>query len=82
VAINWARRQPGVLPIVGARTAAQMADNLGALDFTLTAEQAARLGELNGFRHGFPLDFLTSDDVRELIFGESFARIDHPGSVV
>lgn len=82
VAINWARRQPGVLPIVGARTAAQMADNLGALDFTLTAEQTARLGGLNGFRPGFPLDFLTGDDVRELIFGESFAQIDHPGSVV
>ncbi len=81
-AINWARRQPGVVPIVGARTPAQIADNLGALDFTLTDEQATRLGGLNEFRPGFPLGFLTSDDIRELIFGESFAQIDHPGSVV
>lgn len=82
VAINWAWRQRGVIPIVGARTAAQMADNLGALDFTLTDEQAARLGNLKEFNPGFPLAFLTDDHVRGLIFGETFARIDHPGSVV
>ena len=39
VAINWARQGPyGVLPILGARTEAQIKDNLGCLDFDLTPE--------------------------------------------
>jgi aryl-alcohol dehydrogenase-like predicted oxidoreductase len=82
VAVNWVRHQPGVIPILGARTLAQIEDNLGALDFTLSAEQLARLSALNEFRPGFPLSFLTSDHVRGLIFGETFAQIDHPRSVV
>lgn len=82
LAINWARQQTGVIPIVGARTLAQIQDNLGALAFSLTEEELTRLGELNEFRLGFPLSFLTSEHVRGLIFGETFARIDHPTSVV
>lgn len=82
VAINWVRQQPGVIPIVGARTVAQIEDNLGALDFVLTEEQLARVGKLNEFRLGFPLGFLTDSHVRHLIFGNTFALIDHPLSVV
>jgi aryl-alcohol dehydrogenase-like predicted oxidoreductase len=82
VALNWARQQPGVIPIIGARTLAQIEDNLGALDFALTDEQLIRLRNLNEFRLGFPMSFLTDDEVRGLIFGETFALIDHPHSVV
>jgi aryl-alcohol dehydrogenase-like predicted oxidoreductase len=82
VAVNWVRQQPGVIPILGARTVAQIEDNLAALDFRLTDEQLTRLGSLNEFRLGFPLSFLTDEEVRGLIFGETFARIDHPHSVV
>jgi aryl-alcohol dehydrogenase-like predicted oxidoreductase len=82
VAVNWVRQQPGVIPIVGARTVAQIEDNLGALDFTLTDKQLAHVGKLNEFRLGFPLSFLTDDHVRNLIFGNTFALIDHPYSVV
>lgn len=82
IAVNWARQQPGVLPILGARTTAQIKDNLGALEWTLSDEQLVHLSQLNAFRHGFPLSFLTSDNVRGLIFGESFALIDHPSVVV
>src|SRR5690606_5606878 len=57
VAINWVRQQAGVIPILGARTMAQMEDNLGALQFTLTGEQLAQLGNLRTFKLGFPLDF-------------------------
>lgn len=82
VAVNWVRQQPGVIPILGARTVAQIEDNLGALDFSLSDEHLARLGNVREFRPGFPLSFLTGDHVRNLIFGETFARIDHPQSVV
>lgn len=82
VAVNWVKRQPGVIPILGARTLAQIEDNLGALDFSLSDEQLTRLGALNEFRLGFPLSFLTDDHVRNLIFGQTFAQIDHPRSAV
>ena len=82
VALRWVMQQDKVIPILGARTLAQIQENLGSLDFVLTAEQEAQIGQLKEFRHGFPLSFLTNDHVRGLIFGETFARIDHPEAVV
>lgn len=44
VALAWLLGRPGVASvIVGARTDAQLADNLGAAELRLTAEEAARL---------------------------------------
>jgi aryl-alcohol dehydrogenase-like predicted oxidoreductase len=81
VAINWVRQQElgcPVVPIVGARSAAQLADNLGCLDFQLTGGQLQRLTAASRFQLGFPRSFLESDHVRGLIFGETFDRIaDH-----
>ncbi|NUR84989.1 MAG: aldo/keto reductase [Nonomuraea sp.] len=59
VAIAWTMsRSAAVRPIVGARSAAQLRDNLGALGLTLPAESAARLEEATGFTLGFPADFI------------------------
>jgi len=82
IAINWVRQQRGnVIPIVGARTEAQIVDNLGALDFGLSAEQMAALGGLAEFKVGFPMSFLTSEHVRGLIYGDTFAAIDNHRSI-
>ena len=81
-AINWVRQQANVIPILGARTVAQIQDNLGALDFKLTQDQLDALNKAEEFRPGFPLSFLTNDHVRGLIFGKTFDRIDHPQSIV
>ncbi len=44
VAINWLLQRPGVCNVVvGARTEAQLRENLGAVGWALTAEQVARL---------------------------------------
>jgi aryl-alcohol dehydrogenase-like predicted oxidoreductase len=44
VALNWITNRPGVAStIIGARTVAQLEDNLSALDFEIPAELAARL---------------------------------------
>jgi aryl-alcohol dehydrogenase-like predicted oxidoreductase len=44
VAINWLRQRPGVTcPVVGARTLAQLEDNLGATTWSLGQEQIERL---------------------------------------
>lgn len=78
VAINWVRQQPGtIIPILGCRTVKQLQDNLGCLDFRLTGEQMAALAAVADFRMGFPNSFLHSDHVRHLIFGDSFALLDH-----
>ena len=78
VAINWVRQQdPGcvVIPIVGARSAAQLADNLGCLDLRLSPAQLDRLSAASAFQPGFPRSFLESDHVRGLVFGTTFERI-------
>ena len=44
VAINWALRKPGVdTVVIGARNERQLRDNLGAVTWSLTAEEVARL---------------------------------------
>lgn len=77
VAINWVRQQPGnVIPLLGCRTVKQMHDNLGCLDFRLSDQHMQRLNAISQFQMGFPVSFLHSDHVRELIFGSTFALID------
>ncbi len=83
VAIAWVRAQPWhTVPIVGARTEAQLRENLGALDVELTQEQLERLDAAGEFRVGFPREFLESEHVRGLIFGETFELIDDPRAPV
>jgi aryl-alcohol dehydrogenase-like predicted oxidoreductase len=77
VATAWVRQQPWrVIPIVGARSASQMVENLAALEVELSKEQLERLSDASGFRLGFPRDFLESDHVRGLIFGDTFGLVD------
>jgi aryl-alcohol dehydrogenase-like predicted oxidoreductase len=78
VAIGWVRQQNvgcPVIPIVGARSAAQLADNLGCLDVRLSREQLDRLAAASAFQLGFPRSFLESDHVRGLIFGRTYDRL-------
>jgi aryl-alcohol dehydrogenase-like predicted oxidoreductase len=59
VAIAWARQGEGnIIPLVGARTVAQLDDNLGCLDVTLSDTQMARLNEASAIEPGFPHDML------------------------
>lgn len=80
VALNWVRQQQAkavIIPIVGARTEAQMRDNLACLEFTLTEEQMQRLDEVSAIKLGFPHNFLRSEEVTELIFGNILPLIDN-----
>ncbi|KAF9972526.1 hypothetical protein BGZ73_004346 [Actinomortierella ambigua] len=48
VAVNWTMQKPGITsPLLGARTLEQLEDNLGALEFTLTQDQMARLDHVS-----------------------------------
>ena len=65
-----------MIPIVGARSEAQLQENLAVLDLELPDEHVERLSAASGFRPGFPRDFLESEHVRGLIFGDTFELID------
>jgi aryl-alcohol dehydrogenase-like predicted oxidoreductase len=71
VAIAWTLRNPAVTaPIIGARTLAQLDDNLDALDVQLSEEQVARLDQASHVELGFPHDFLARPMTRTVIYGD------------
>ena len=79
VALGWirARRDRArILPILGARTVAQLEDALGCLDVELTGDQVRALDDVAPIDLGFPHSFLGSDHVRGLIFGDTYNLID------
>lgn len=55
VAINWLLRKPGVTSVIlGARTEAQLADNLAASSWTLSDEELKRLDETSALPLPYP----------------------------
>jgi len=59
VALSWVRGRAGVIvPLVGAKTRAQLDDNLGCLEFELSPEDVARLDDASKIELGFPHEFL------------------------
>ncbi|WP_412518575.1 aldo/keto reductase [Actinomadura madurae] len=71
IGLAWALRRPGVTaPIIGARTPAQLEDNLGALEIDLTDSQLAHLDEVSAIELGFPHALLAGDHVRNVTVGD------------
>jgi aryl-alcohol dehydrogenase-like predicted oxidoreductase len=59
IALSWVKDAPGVTaPIIGARSMAQLQDNLGSVGWTLSAEQRARLDEVSAISAPYPYDFI------------------------
>jgi len=79
VAINWLRQQRRgvIIPILGARTLAQLRDNLASLDFKLSEEHLQRLDAASAIAPGFPHDFLMREGVRHVIYGNTLPAIDN-----
>jgi aryl-alcohol dehydrogenase-like predicted oxidoreductase len=75
VAINWVRQNPvaQMIPILGARNAEQLTDNLASLEWKLTEEQLKRLDEASAIELGFPHNFLEGN---KYVFGATFDKID------
>ena len=77
VAIAWVRAQQhraSIVPVLGARTRAQLEANLQVLTIELTAEELDRLDTASRVEPGFPHDFVG----RELAYGSTLDRIDDP----
>jgi aryl-alcohol dehydrogenase-like predicted oxidoreductase len=70
VALAWTLLNPAVAaPVIGARTLAQVQDNLGALDIRLADDHVARLNEASAPAPIFPARFVSRPMVQTLIFG-------------
>jgi aryl-alcohol dehydrogenase-like predicted oxidoreductase len=71
VALAWTMHNPAVTaPIIGARTPAQLADNLGALEVRIPDDALASLEEASAIQLGFPHEFLARPTTRNNIFGD------------
>ncbi|MFC3995772.1 aldo/keto reductase [Nocardiopsis sediminis] len=78
VALAWLlARSPAVHPIVGARDAGQVTENMGAVDVALPEEAARRLESAAAFEAGFPGDFIAECEADPWVFGT--ASVD-PGA--
>ena len=74
-AVNWVRQRPDLqmIPILGARSAAQLQDQMEVLDWQLSAEQIQRLDAASAIDMGFPHDFLLGN---RYLYGSTFDKID------
>ncbi len=78
VAINWVRQQDQqMIPIVGARTLAQLEDNLACLAHPLTPAELSRLDAASRIDLGFPHDFLALPRIVAQRFGGTEARVEN-----
>jgi len=79
VALNWITKRPGVTStIIGATTAAQLKQNLSALDFDIPAELSAKLDAASAIKLGFPYEFLVpGGNVSKMVAGGTNVR-PHP----
>jgi aryl-alcohol dehydrogenase-like predicted oxidoreductase len=78
VALAWMLHRPAppaIVPIVGARTESQIAENLGALELELEPAELERLDDAGRPELGFPRDFLESSGVRELVYGRTWEKL-------
>ncbi|MGW5643507.1 aldo/keto reductase [Saccharopolyspora sp. NPDC003752] len=77
VAIAWTRsKSPAVLPIVGASSAEQIIENVGAADVVLPAEAVEELDAVVEFRLGFPGDFIAECEQSPFVFGDNATKVD------
>jgi aryl-alcohol dehydrogenase-like predicted oxidoreductase len=59
IALNWLLQQPGVTaPIIGARTVAQLEENLGSVSWDLSAEELAELDQASQIPLPSPYSFI------------------------
>jgi aryl-alcohol dehydrogenase-like predicted oxidoreductase len=72
VALSWLRRQTvavPIIPIIGARTRAQLEGNLQSAAVHLDDQALRQLDQVSQIELGFPHDFLRTDYVRAILHG-------------
>ena len=80
VALRWLieQRDRGVIiPIIGARSHAQLIDNLKCLELEMEAQHIEALENVSKIELGFPHDFLKHEEVRSTVYGNTLSLIDN-----
>ena len=80
VALRWLIQQKDrgvIIPIIGAKTHAQLVDNLKCLEFEMDAQYLEALEGVSKIELGFPHDFLEFEEVRSTVYGDTFSLIDN-----
>jgi aryl-alcohol dehydrogenase-like predicted oxidoreductase len=76
IALAWLRQRPGVvIPILGARSEAQIKDNLGCLSIQLQEEHLKQLDEVSAIEPGYPHEFLARNHIRKIIYSDRYDSI-------
>ena len=76
VSLAWVRER-GTIPILGARTLAQLQDNLGSLNLNLSKEHLAALEQASAIKPGHPYDLLGKETIRAMASGGMPDLIDN-----
>jgi aryl-alcohol dehydrogenase-like predicted oxidoreductase len=80
VALNWTRQNAyglPVIPILGAKKLSQLKDNLGSLDFSISAEHLSALNAVSSYESAFPHNFLRTKMVDSFLYGGTLDAIDN-----
>jgi len=76
LALRWTMQQDfSSIPVVGSSNTAQLQDSLGALDVTIPDDIMNELDEASRIDLGFPHDFLSQEDTRNVLYGGMIDRI-------
>lgn len=79
MALAWIRHRSRLLiPLIGARTPEQLAQNLDCLTVQVDPDALRRLDNLSAVEAGFPVDFLRGAMMQGMLFGDYRDRIDAP----
>lgn len=78
LALAWMMRrsQACVVPVIGARKASQLEDNLGAVDVEVSEAQLAKLDALTGLEPEYPHTLYASEFFNTMMYGEVRERIE------
>ncbi len=76
VAIRWTMQKDFTsIPIVGSRKHEQITESLKAAEIIIPNELMNELDEVSKIELGFPHDFLSSDGVKTVLYGNTFDKI-------
>ena len=69
VALSWIKKNPVIIPIIGARKTEQLKDNLNCLQYNLAESDYLKLEEVSKIKLGFPHDFINSEAAQSILHG-------------
>ena len=75
VALNWLLRRGSAIPILGVRTAEQLNEHLGCLEFRLSQSQMDRLEKISAIDKEYPHNVLDYNRGRRIIYGDFYDRL-------